>query len=276
MKLKQMAVTDLDGTLLNGNHTLSDRNLKALQNLAKHEIVRVIATGRSLFSYFRAGFESIPVDYLIFSSGAGIYHLREKKIILSLNLSPQEASYAFQTLLGEKLDFSVQQQIPENHRYVYVFNSASNPDFERRNKLYEGFCNEIIPGEFKKDVYCQLIAICPPGTGVDKYQKIKELLPGFSVIRSTSPIDHQSVWIEVFNKNVSKLNGIRFLSDHLNIGLDSVFCCGNDYNDLEMLEACPNAYVVDNAPQEFKQKFHTVSSHHEDGFSQAVEHWLSS
>jgi hypothetical protein len=30
-----------------------------------------------------------------------------------------------------------------------------------------------------------------------------------------------------------------------------------------MLEACPKAYVVDNAPQEFKQKFHTVSAHHE-------------
>jgi hydroxymethylpyrimidine pyrophosphatase-like HAD family hydrolase len=210
MKLKQMAVTDLDGTLLNGNHALSDRNLKTLQNLAKHEIVRVIATGRSLFHIF---VQDLKPSLSITLSSAREPNLpsQEKKIILSLNLSPQEASYAFQTLLGEKLDFSVQQQIPENHRYVYVSNSASNPDFERRNKLYEGFCNEIMPDEFKKDVYCQLIAICPPGTGVDKYQKIKELLPGFSVIRSTSPIDHQSLWIEVFNKNVSKLNGIRFL-----------------------------------------------------------------
>ena len=46
----ELVVTDLDGTLLGSNREAGKRNLHTLHNLGEQGILRVIATGRSLFS----------------------------------------------------------------------------------------------------------------------------------------------------------------------------------------------------------------------------------
>lgn len=270
-----MVITDLDGTLITENHQISETNLATLRKLGDSGIIRVIATGRNMFSMTRSGLDKLPVDYIIFSSGAGIFDCSQKSVIFSVNLTDAESEAAFRILNDEQLDFSIHYAVPENHRYFFIQNTDNNLDFERRNKLYEGYCIQIAAHEFVPDNYCQMIAIAEPPEGIIKYERIKKHLSGLSVVRSTSPIDHYSVWIEVFNQKASKLNGIKFIARLFEIKDNEIFCCGNDYNDLEMLRAFQHAYVVGNAPEEISSQFIKVATHHEDGFTEAVHHWLS-
>jgi hypothetical protein len=61
--------TDLDGTLLNGDGSLSSVNQQALHHLADQGVLRVAATGRSLYSARKVLDPAFPIDVLIFSSG---------------------------------------------------------------------------------------------------------------------------------------------------------------------------------------------------------------
>lgn len=62
-----MVVTDLDGTLLNTDHQISETNKQTLHWLGDKKITRVAATGRTLFSSKKVLSNDTPIDYLIFS-----------------------------------------------------------------------------------------------------------------------------------------------------------------------------------------------------------------
>jgi len=50
---------------------------------------------------------------------------------------------------------------------------------------------------------------------------------------------------------------------------------GNDFNDTDMLEEAGMSFVVANSPEKMKSKFKNVSSCNENGFSEAVEDFLT-
>jgi len=273
MKLK-LLVTDLDGTLLNSKSQVSAKNIKSLEHAGKNGIIRVLATGRSFYSLQKSSLHLLPFDYFVFSCGAGIWSLHQKQLIYKCNLSVIESQKAFYALENLNVDFSVQFAVPDNHFYYFVKKSSDNPDFDRRNIIYKNYCHEIKSTNFKKSVFCQMIAVVPSIVGVSVYNQVKKELKELNVVRSTSPLDHQSVWVEVFNKNASKLNGIKQIAKKYHISRNDIMCCGNDFNDEEMLDWCKYSFVVDNAPEELKARFKTVASNNKNGFSEAYELWL--
>ena len=86
---KKLFLTDFDGTLLRDDKTISREDVRTLETLRQKEIVTVIATGRSVYSFEKAledigmfrGNRCLPVDYVIFSTGAGIMEFPGGKVI---------------------------------------------------------------------------------------------------------------------------------------------------------------------------------------------------
>ena len=84
-------IIDLDGTTLPRNwHQISEENRVALEEAGQQGVVRILATGRSVFSLNNTLPEGLPVDYMVFSSGAGIMHWADKEILLTRELSAEE------------------------------------------------------------------------------------------------------------------------------------------------------------------------------------------
>ena len=84
-------IIDLDGTTLPRNwHQISEENRVALEEAGQRGVVRILATGRSVFSLNNTLPEGLPVDYMVFSSGAGIMHWDDKEILLTRELSAEE------------------------------------------------------------------------------------------------------------------------------------------------------------------------------------------
>ncbi|MBT3303235.1 MAG: HAD family phosphatase [Bacteroidetes bacterium] len=275
--MKGIVATDLDGTLFNSSNKISKTDLKTLNYLKYNGFVRVIATGRSMYSLNKATSANLPIDYVVFSSGAGVYDWKQKKVIYSTNLSPDETKMSFEKLVQYQIDFSIQNKIPENHRYEYLKKKHnSNPDFERRNQLYTNFSSEITVDEFVAKESCQLLAITEKEKGLKMIEELSLSLSDLKIIRSTSPIDNKSLWIEIFSKNVSKASGLDYLANLLNIDSKKVMAIGNDYNDIDMLKWAEKSFVVENAPVDIKRNFKVVGSHNNSGFSEAVEIWLIS
>ncbi|NPA35251.1 MAG: HAD family phosphatase [Chlorobi bacterium] len=248
----ELLATDLDGTILLRDCIGYRRNdVEALEEAGRKGIIRVIATGRTLKSakdVIPAGF---PVDYLVFSSGAGVYDWKNEKILQVKHLGAEKTNRIVPLLKNNELNFTLHWPIPDNHCFYYAQAKKSHNDFDRfitYNEKYAHSLNEEVP---EKD-YTQVLAFLPD---VETYERIASKVDDVKTVRATSPIDGKSVWMEFFCENVSKAEGIRYVCEIENVNEDNVAVVGNDFNDLDMLNAFKNSFVVADAPLLLKEKF---------------------
>lgn len=276
---KKLFVTDFDGTLLKDDKTISQKDIQTLRTLGQKKIVTAVATGRSLYSFEKTlmslGMTSssspLPVDYVIFSTGAGIIEYPGGKLIYEKAVSPHDIKKITAYFNQRKFDYMVHKAIPDTHWFQYKSHTAYNPDFQERISLYNEYAGPLADDHYYFEPATEVLAILQGGADRDAIQQIRMDLSGFSVIHATSPLDHQSAWIEVFHKEVSKAKTVSRLALELGISQQNVISVGNDYNDQDLLAGSGKGYVVENAPHSLKKVFQVVSSNNHCGVSQAAE-----
>jgi len=268
-------VCDFDGTLLRSDRSFSPADLEALKQLDQLGIVRVIATGRSIYSLNTVSVSELPVDFIIFSSGAGVTQHPGGNIIRKVSLEAHEVSRAIAILQADDLDFMVHRPIPDNHVFGYYESTRANTDFKRRIDLYGQFAFPLDEVSDGFGTATQLLAILPPASSLQVLETIRKKLPGFNIIQTTSPLDGQSIWIEIFPATVSKGLTAAWLTAKFDLDSDQTLSIGNDYNDLDLLEWTASSFVVENAPDDLKDRFPVVASHNESGVAEAIGLWLA-
>ncbi len=275
MSQLKMVVTDLDGTLLQNDQSISAEDLETLQLLGELGICRVAATGRNLLKVRRALNPSDPFDYVICSSGAGIVDWKRQEVIRAINFTDELTARLIEYLIDNGYNFKVSDCFPDNHNFFWWKKSPCEEIeryIEHHSKM--GKSEEIVPG--KKYSSSQMLLFFPKQS--NRFDEVKKkLLSHFdeiSLIRTTSPLNENWTWMEIFPKGISKAHGIAEICDLKGINRNETLGIGNDFNDLEMLDFTHLSYVVHNAPQELKDKFLISLPHHENGFSHAVKKHL--
>ncbi len=272
-----LLVTDLDGTLLDSKARLGSANRKALESPDRAARVRMVATGRSLHSACKVMDAEFPVDYLAFSSGAGIVSWPSKELLFTHEMDSDSADRLIDRLRSLAVDFTVHHAPPDTHRcYVHrARRSKPNADFEDRLARYVGFSDEwsqSSPAARADAGVGQLLVIEPPGTE-SCLETIAREFPNMHVVRTTSPLDHASTWVEIFPSGTSKSEASNWVRRRHRIDLAATFAIGNDYNDLDLLEWARDSFVVANAPRSMRERFEVVASNDEAGFAEAVRKW---
>ena len=263
----KMFVTDYDGTLAHSNGYTSEYSKEILRKLGEKGVIRVVATGRNLFSCKQVMDSDFPIDYLVFSSGIGVINWKTGKLLFENHLMPHDVNTIEAYLINHSYDFMLQYPLPNNHIFYVHASGRDNDDFYSRIKLYRNYGLQL-PAE-RPQMATQFIVICKHNNG--QYEKVKAECVNYKVIRATSPLDNKSLWIEIFPKQVSKASGIKFLCEKLNIHKKQVVVCGNDYNDFDMLNWAQYSYVVENAVAELKDKFQIIALNNNDGVAKFAE-----
>jgi len=91
------------------------------------------------------------------------------------------------------------------------------------------------------------------------------------VIRASSPISDNYIWIEIFHQTVSKGNAVKQLCDLFGIQQNQTIGIGNDFNDLDLLRFTNHSYLTQNAPIEIQEHYPQIPSNEQDAFSFVVE-----
>ena len=270
--IKAIVATDFDGTLLQSDHTVSKRSRDTLTRLGRMNILRVIATGRSLYSLNKVLKEDLPIDYLIVASGAGIYCRESMHLIYNTNLSQTDTEFIGNKLIDLGCDFMIHHPLPDNHKFLFHYKNNNNQDYQQRFDIYKEHANPLNNySELSEGCSQFLIIDLPDGR---MHEKVSDILDRYTVIKTTSPLDHMSSWIEIFPPETDKGKTLKILTENYNLGPEDVLSIGNDFNDVHMLRWAKQSRVVSNAHSDLKSEFRTVSSNDEDGFSAAVEEWL--
>ena len=269
-----LVATDLDGTLLGPDHSLGPRDAAALRQLGRAGVVRVVATGRSLRAAERVLDPGFPIDYLVVSSGAGVLEWRSRRLLRQHRFEGGQGERVTRVLHGLGVDFMAHSPVPDDHRFRYFRARGANPDFERRVGRYDEFATrwEVSKGGgiAPSGAACQFVAIVG-GDEAHIVDRTRAALPGFEVVRATSPLDGHSIWVEVRPPGVGKARAVAWLAARHRLDAARTAAVGNDYNDSEMLAWSANAFVVGNAPADLRERFRVVSPNDAGGFGEVVE-----
>lgn len=262
-------ITDLDGTILPCRGVISPETINVLHQSGTQGIIRIIATGRNLYAAMKALPQDFPLDYLIFSSGAGIMGWRDKQILDARSLSCKETRKIAGYLWNYNINFTVQREIPDNHHFYYTDIYPLHADYQQRIATYKEFGTPISCPEDIRSGATQLIMILDT-LQVKQIRQIRSDLEQYSVIRSTSPIDNRAIWLEIFPQGINKGTACLQLLNQLQINPADCAGIGNDYNDVDFLDICGQSFLVANAPLRLKPHYKTVAKDQDNGFSEFI------
>lgn len=272
----KMVVTDLDGTLLQTDQSISPADQETLERLGNLGVCRVAATGRNLYKVRLVLNPGSPFDFVIFSSGAGIMDWKKQHLIRAMSIPAETTSALINFMIGEKYNFKVSRELPDNHNFGW-WESYECPELKRYVEHHKKFGDAIKIDPVHPFTASQFLMFFPRESNQFELVKarVQEVFPDLSVIKTTSPLDPNYIWMEIFPNSVSKAYGIEEICRITGIARENTLGIGNDFNDLEMLDFTHHSYVVENAPEELKLKYLISLAHYEDGFSHAVDKHIS-
>lgn len=273
MKEVKLVATDLDGTFLKNDRTISAANLQALHELGKRGIVRVVATGRNLQKVREVLTSDIPFDFVVFSSGAGVMNWRTQQHIHSQNIVFDSAQKLLRHFIQKGESFHAFYPVPDNHQHYFYRGTEPSEEFDRYFSFNKYYAEELVPDNLPQTELCQFLVIIKEDDHHFQQLKleIEALCPEIRVIRTSSPITEGYIWIEVFHRSVSKGNGVIEVCRACEINPKLTMGLGNDYNDFDLLEFTYHSFLTENAPPKIKHRFPLVPSNEEDAFARAVQ-----
>lgn len=266
----KLIALDLDGTLLNSEKKISEGNKNAIQ-LAKEKGVKVVlCSGRPLKGIKRY-LEELNLldegDFSITYNGGLVQKNKTSEIVSQKTLSYHQ--------IQELYELSQQLNIPMNMLDLeYVYEPAYP---KNRESLYPSLMSASLPfvkkdinsfkeaHQFNKVVYCT-----PPDVLDDAIAKIPSaFFENYSMMKS------RPLLFEIMHPEVNKGKGIDSLCNILGYTKDEVMACGDEENDLAMLEYAGTAVVMENARDEVKEYASFVTkTNDEDGVAHAIQQFV--
>jgi len=269
----RLIATDLDGTFLRNDKSISPSNLETLHWLGDEGIVRVAATGRNMVKVREVISDHVPFDFVVYSSGSGVYDFRENRHLHITSISKASANHLIRFFLTEDINFHAFHPAPENHLHWYHRGSEPCPEFERYHQHHQMFAEPLPVSGMIPSGLSQFLLVIPGDA--QRYALMKERIEAICdeirIIRATSPLETGYIWMEIFHKSVSKGNGVLYLCNRLGIDPNTTLGIGNDYNDIDLLEFTAHSFLTDNAPEELKKHFTLLPANEEDAFAHVID-----
>lgn len=270
----RLIALDLDGTLLDSEKHISERNCRALEQAHRAGIQIVPSTGR----FFRGVPEAVRalpfVQYAITINGAKVLDLAAQQVIYRSEIPLEQA---------ERL-FDYMDKLPVIYDcYQNDWGWMGRSQYERLGSFVQGqpMLDNIQRMRTPLDNFRE--GIRKHGQPIQKtqmffqdlkrreleLQRMPDLFPEMSISAAS---DNN---IEINSRDANKGAALQSLCRYLKIDISEVMAFGDGLNDLTMLQAAGVGVAMGNAAEEIQQKADLVtSSNLEDGVAEAIERYI--
>ena len=271
MKDIRIIALDLDGTLLNSNKELTERNYRALEAAAARGIEIVPTTGR-FYDAMPQVIRDLPfVNYAITINGAQVAHVRTGDVLYRAEIPWRQAVEIM----------SVLDTLPVVYD-CFMDNAAFMTAAlkERIDECTDDPHYRKMVRELRQSVPELKAFITKRGQDVQKSQfftmdmalrqrMLNELPRRFPGIITTAALLHN---VEINHERANKGAAVLALAEHLGCGAENVMAFGDGLNDLPMIRAAGTGVVMANAFDEVKRyaDYITDDCDH-DGVAAAIE-----
>ena len=265
---KTLYLSDLDGTLLRSDRTLSSYTCRVIGRLAERGVCFSYATARSIETA-RKVTEGIRVSLpVIVHNGAFIADSATGETLWSRLFSAQEAQAVFSAFTERGLVPLVYAMIGGRPRFSYLTArcSAAQRAFVA-SRMDDGRAREIssLAAALDGDVYYFACIFEEEGALL----AVKKELEGRFCCLYSRDIYTGAPWLEVMPADVSKASAARVLQEML--GCTKLVCFGDAVNDLALFGEADERYAVANADPVLKAAATAVIGANDED---SVARWL--
>jgi Cof subfamily protein (haloacid dehalogenase superfamily) len=246
VKRKLILMTDLDGTLLDENKTVSEENLEAIRAFRKKGGSLSLATGRTIEATKPYLDLLLPDAPCVFYNGSLIRDFSRKETLMTAAL-PESADTMVRKILAAFPEAAA-DIITEKASYAQQSNEWSERLFEICRETPVRCDYESVPKRRLKVLFTADPAV------IDKIEVFvreqgEAATAGLHLVRS------EPYYYEMLPEGVTKGRGVEVIRDHFRKkGEKALICAAGDFdNDIEMLEAADFSAAPANAGERVKQ-----------------------
>jgi Cof subfamily protein (haloacid dehalogenase superfamily) len=265
----KLIFSDIDGTLINSNHVITEKTVQAIKRCAEQTIPFILVSARMPSGIFPLQQQLGSSDPIICYSGALIVDTHSvfsgNEPLLSTTMNPQTAQFVYQQickrfpkisfsaysfdrwLVPERIDpwIAQEQAIAGTPAYAYAFQDQLSDDLPPIHKL-------LCMGD---------------SADIDQLQETLAELDLDAEFYKSKP-----TYLEIMAKNVSKASALREIMDRYHIEQKDTLAFGDNFNDVAMLRFAGIGVAMDNAPTQVKGAADFVTlSNDQDGIKAALE-----
>lgn len=256
----KLIASDLDGTLLqNNSQSISPRMLEIIEELHEKGILFVAASGRQYPNLYRL-FEPASKYMAFICENGGLVKYQDK--VISKNTMDFELGIRLMKdiwsmdgcevlLSGENTSYLK----PKTESYLHRMK-----DVVKNNVTVVDDLCQVKEDFIKISVYEESGIVSGHGQYfINKWQnELKCTISGHG-------------WLDFTAPTVNKGTAISSLMDKLSIHPSETMAFGDNYNDLEMLSLVEHGYVMENAVEDIKRRYHLRSTLVEDTLTKLLE-----
>jgi HAD-superfamily hydrolase, subfamily IIB len=271
----KLVCIDMDGTLLNKQHKVSEVTRKALIKAHEMGVNIVISTGRMYTD--AEGYSNLIglKSPIIASNGAVVKEKGMKEVI-------------YKSVLGEKLSLQLLatfsrhnikpmyytperaycgsilfKAFTEYAKLKRIMNRSVKVEYVRSNSLWYS----ILKKEKDNIVKCEVM-----DKSIEKLGKVREELQKISEIEVVSSSMHN---IEITCRGVSKGTAVQALAAYYNINREEIITIGDSENDLSMIEYAGMGIAMGNAIDKAKQiADYVTDTNDNNGVAKAINRFI--
>jgi Cof subfamily protein (haloacid dehalogenase superfamily) len=263
----------MDGTLLNSNGTVSEKNMEAIKAAGEKGVKITISTGR-LFVSARYYAELLGVKVPIIASNGAYIREKDRNDIIYKSLLGKENAMRILKVFNK---FGIN---PHYHTSETIFTGEITRYSSRYAKFNEGKSKESqIKIELVEDweqVFNQyedeiVKCICMHDDSERIMAAKKELLE-YEELEVVSSLKDN---FEVMCNGVSKGRAVEVLANMYGFKREEIVCIGDNENDLSMIKYAGLGIAMGNAEDEVKKEADFVTkSNDEDGVAYAIDKFI--
>ncbi|MBT2419190.1 HAD family phosphatase [Streptomyces sp. ISL-22] len=256
-----LIATDLDGTLLRGDDTLSDRSLDALAQVAAAGAQHLVVTGRPA-PRVRPLLDTLGSRGLaVCGQGAQLYDVGADRLLWSVTLDRELA----ETALG-KIEAEVGQ----------VYAAVDQDGVDGLTLIEPGYLmpHPTLPAvrvQHRDDLWCEPISkvlLRHPTLSDDELAATARAVVGsLATVTMSGPGT-----VELQPCGITKATGLALAADHLGLGAHETIAFGDMPNDIPMFDWAARGVAMANAHPELKAVADEITlSNEDDGIAVVLE-----
>jgi Cof subfamily protein (haloacid dehalogenase superfamily) len=261
----KLVVADVDGTLVNSHHELTDYTRETLLTLQQGGIKFTVATGKVLPSISDL-VDTLGLDQPLILANGALIQKADGTVLFETPLPPPHFPALLDFVKASGLDYALfmRDQVFVPHQ---THNTALVVDYHDPEPITIGQMD--LAGK----TFCKLVVLERNDAGQLDHlgNMLNETFRG--VLKA-----HRSVpgMLEVFNAQTSKAVAIQKVAEQLGLDIQQVMAIGDSYNDVDMFKIAGIAVAMGNAHEDVKQQAHTtIGTNDEDGLAQYISKFFS-
>jgi Cof subfamily protein (haloacid dehalogenase superfamily) len=259
---------DMDGTLLQKDHTISNTNKEVIKKLLDKGVLIIPISARPLHGILHISKHLFP-DTIPVVSLNGSYIFLNGEIIY-------ESSVPLEDVIKVQKEIAPHDVAAMYYSQMDWYAEADNVHIQKEQKItdikikIQPFDLTLDEWKAKKNGPNKILIAGNP----DLINSIeKKLTDQYSDKLNMSK--SKTTYLEVMSLTSSKTKAIEFLLERYGIKRNEIIAIGDNYNDKEMIEFAGVGVAMGNAPDEIKKVAdYVTATNNEDGVAKALDHFF--